>query len=95
MHRKSTGPRGLSPMRHRLYSFCISDDPLVPGICSCSCRAAAYETLYGSLKNAKCNNNGATPTEHDATFVGKENNPLEDAKLCNTYNGATYSFAKI
>lgn len=32
---------------------------------------AAYETLYGSLKNAKCNN-GATPTEHDATYVGRK-----------------------
>lgn len=36
VHRKSTGPRGLSPMRHRLYSFCIRDDAPVPGICSCS-----------------------------------------------------------
>lgn len=25
----------------------------------------------------------------------KENNPLEDVKLCNAYNSATYSFTKI
>lgn len=78
MHRKSTGPRGLSPLYHRLCSFCISDDAPMSGICSrscccccfCCCRAAAYETRYDSLKNAKCN---ALSSKHD---IPKENNPL-------------------
>lgn len=73
--RKSTGPRELSPMRHRVFIPCASpDDAPVPGICKqqllprrCSTlllpRGAAYETLrrIRSLKNAKCNNN-ATAT---------------------------------